>query len=61
MVNRRNVREDPHKAYRADRDFLILEVTACVVAAAYQVFGLGESDSEPKNLHITANIVDHSN
>ncbi|CAB3993978.1 Hypothetical predicted protein [Paramuricea clavata] len=49
VINRRNVIEDPHQAYRADKDFLVLEVTARVIFAAYQVLGLSESTSQPKH------------
>ena len=58
VINRQNVREDPHKAYKADRDFFVLEITARVICAAYYVFGLMDSSSEPKNLHIPSDIVD---
>ena len=52
VINRRNVREDPHTAYQPNRDFLILEVTARVVAAAYEVLGISSESTQPKNLPI---------
>ena len=53
VINRRNVREDPHTAYRPNRDFLlILEVTARVVAAAYDVLAISSESTQPKNLPI---------
>jgi hypothetical protein len=61
VINRRNVREDPHHAYRADKDFLVLEVTARVIYAAYQVLGLSESTSQPKHFPIPADIGNQSN
>lgn len=56
IVNRRNVGADPHTAYRADRDFLILEVTSQVIAAAYQVLGLTSETDRPKHLPIPDGI-----
>ena len=47
VINRRNVREDPHTAYQPNRDFLILEVTARVVAAAYEVLGISTESTQP--------------
>ena len=47
LINRRNVREDPHSAYRSDRDFLILEVKARILAAAFHVLGLKSKDEKP--------------
>ena len=47
LINRRNVREDPHSAYRPDRDFLILEVKARILAAAFHVLGLKSKDEKP--------------
>jgi len=61
IINRRNVREDPHAAYRPDRDFLILEVTARVVAAAFEVLGMGNKTEQPKNLPISAEVATWDN
>lgn len=61
IINRQNVREDPHTAYRPDRDFLILEVTAQVVAAAFEVLGMGNKTEQPKNLPIPAEVVTWDN
>lgn len=47
LINRRNVREDPHSAYWPDRDFLILEVKARILAAAFHVLGLKSRDEKP--------------
>ena len=52
VINRRNVREDPHTAYQPDRDFLILEVKACVIAAALEVLNIPSKTEQPKNLAI---------
>ena len=46
-INLINVREDPHSAYRPDRDFLILEVKARILAAAFHVLGLKSKDEKP--------------
>ena len=56
VINRRNVREDPHTAYQPDRDFLILEVTARVVAAAFEVYEISSKTEQPKNLPIPEDI-----
>lgn len=61
IINRRNVREDPHTAYRPDRDFLILEVTARVVAAAFEVLGMGNKIEQPKNLPIPVEVTTRDN
>ena len=42
------MREDPHSAYRPDRDFLILEVKARILAAAFHVLGLKSKDEKPE-------------
>ena len=56
VINRRNVREDPHTAYRPDRDFLVLEVTARVIAAAFEVFGIARKNEKPNNLPLPENL-----
>ena len=61
VINRRNVREDPHTAYRPDRDFLILEVTARVIAAAFEVLGMTNKTEQPKNLPIPADLATWDN
>ena len=53
VINQQNVREDRHKAYKADRDFFVCEITACVICTAYYVFGL-----MAKNLQIPPHIAD---
>ena len=60
VINRRNVREDPHTAYRADRDFLVLEVTARVVAAAFHVLGMESKLDKPKHFTIPDNLASQS-
>ena len=60
VINRRNVREDPHTAYRADRDFLVLEVTARVVAAAFHVLGMESKQDKPKHFTIPDNLASQS-
>ena len=56
VINRRNVREDPHTAYRPDIDFLVLEVTAQVIAAAFEVFGIARKNEKPNNLPLPENL-----
>lgn len=50
LVNRRNVKSDVHKAYRPNRDFLLIEVKSRIIAAAKKVFGLKSSSDCPPNL-----------
>jgi hypothetical protein len=40
LINRRNVKADPHKAYQADKAFVLLELEARVVVAAMKMFGM---------------------
>ena len=56
VINRRNVKEDAHAAYRADRDFLILEVTPSVIAASYKVLFLMSKADKPKIFPIPEDI-----
>ena len=60
LINRRNVREDPHTAYRADRDFMVLVVTARVIAAAFHVLGLDSRQGKPKHLPIPKDLSNQS-
>ena len=53
LINRRNVVNDPKNAYAANRDFLILEVKARVIAAAMEVLGFESNSGTPtKNENI---------
>ena len=47
LIDRRNVREDPHYAYRPDRDFMILEMKARILAAVFHVLGLKGKEEKP--------------
>lgn len=60
LINRRNVKEDPHAAYRADRDFLLLEVTARIICAAFHVLGMNNTKDKPQQLQIPETIKDQS-
>ena len=60
LINRRNVRDDPHTAYRAGRDFMVLEVTARVIAAAFLVLGLESKQDKPKHFTIPENLASQS-
>ena len=60
LINHRNVRDDPHTAYRADRDFMVLEVTARVIAAAFLVLGLESKQDKPKHFTIPDNLASQS-
>ena len=50
------MKEDPHTAYKADCDFLVLEVTSCVIAASYKVLGLTSRADKPKIFPIPEDI-----
>ena len=60
LINRRNVREDPHTAYRADRDFMVLLVTSRIIAAAFHVLALDSRQGKPKNLLIPEDLSNQS-
>ncbi len=60
LVNRPNVKDDPHAAYRADRDFLLLEVTARIICAAFHVLGMNNTKDKPKHLPIPETIKNKS-
>lgn len=40
LINRRNVKVSVKKAYRPNKDFIITEIKARVVAAALKKFGM---------------------
>ena len=52
---------DPHSAYRPDRDFIITEVTACVIAAAMKVLGIATLSSVPLAFPIPAKFEKEDN
>ena len=56
LINRRNVKADPHTAYRADRDFLALAIKARVIAAAFSELGFTEKSSQPMKLPLPENL-----
>lgn len=60
MINRLNVREDPHTAYRADRDFMVLVVTSRIIAAAFHVLGLDSRQGKPTRLLIPEDLSNQS-
>jgi hypothetical protein len=61
LINRRNVKVDPHTAYRPDRDFIITEVTARVIVAAMKVLGIESLSSDPLAFPIPANFEKEDN
>lgn len=60
VIDHRNVREEPHPAYRADRDVLVFEVTARVVAAAFHVLAMKSKQDKPKHFTIPDNPASQS-
>ncbi len=61
LINRRNVKVDPHSAYRPDRDLIITEVTARVIVAAMKVLGIESLSSDPLAFPIPANFEKEDN
>ncbi|XP_031570760.1 uncharacterized protein LOC116305066, partial [Actinia tenebrosa] len=47
LINRRNVKEDPKTAYRADRYFFVLVVKSRIIAGAMKVVGINDKCSSP--------------
>lgn len=56
LINQRNVKADPHTAYRADRDFLLIELKSRVIAAAKSVIGFEHEESHPLKFPLPADI-----
>lgn len=56
LINRRNVKSDPHTAYRADRDFLLIVLRSRVIAAAKSVLGFTDKGSQPSKFPLPADI-----
>lgn len=52
LINRRNVLSDPKNAYAANRDFLVLELKARVIAAAMNVLGFESLTAAPSKFPI---------
>ena len=60
LINRRNITQDPHSNYRADRDFFLLILKSRVIAAAMKVLGLEGRESQPTIFHIPDDISSYS-
>lgn len=60
LINRRNVKTDPKAAYAADRDFLILEVKARIVACAMEVIGFESLSGPPLQFPIREDLQSQS-
>ena len=60
LINRRNVKADPHTAYRADRDFLMLVIKSRVIAAAMSELGFTDKFSQPLKLPLPENLQNQS-
>lgn len=60
LINRRNVVNDPKNAYAANRDFLILEVKARVIAAAMEVLGFQSKSGAPTKFPIPEDLEDQT-
>ena len=56
LINRRDVTNDPHSNYRADRDFFLLILKSRVIAAAMTVLGLKHKESQPTTFQIPEDI-----
>ena len=56
LINRRNVKVEAKKAYRPNKDFIITEVKARVVAAALKTFGMETVNSQPKSPEIPSDL-----
>ena len=60
LINRRNVKSDPHTAFRADRDFLLITVKSRVIAAAMSVLGFSDKGSQPTKFPLPVDIAEQS-
>lgn len=49
LINRRNVKSDPHSAYRANRDFFLVLLKARVIAASMKVLHFKNSVDKSSN------------
>ena len=58
LINRRNVTNDPHVNYRADRDFFTIVVKSRVIAASMKVLGMKDKTCQPANYALPADLVD---
>ena len=56
LINRRNVKSEPHTAYHADRDFLLVVLKSRVLATAMSVPGFADKESQPSKLPLPADI-----
>lgn len=56
LINRRNVKSDPHSAYRANRDFLLITMKSRIVSAAMKVLGFESKESTPSNFQLPENL-----
>ena len=58
LINRRNVTNDPHDNYRADRDFFLVLLKSRVIAASMKVLGMDNKASQPANYALPADLMD---
>ena len=56
---RRDVRDDPHSAYRPDRDFIITDVHPCIGAATMKVLDIETQSSDPVAVPIPHKLDEH--
>ena len=56
LINRRNVKSDPHSAYRANRDFLLITIKSRIISAAMKVLGFESKESTPSNFQLPENL-----
>jgi hypothetical protein len=60
LINRRNVTQDTHSSYRANRDFFLLVLKSRIIAAALNVLGLQCKSSQPTIFQIPKDLLNYS-
>ncbi|XP_028517188.1 uncharacterized protein LOC114575820 [Exaiptasia diaphana] len=61
LINRRNVTNDTHSNYRANKDFFLLILQSRIILAAMKVLGLYSKESQPSLFNIPADIARKTN
>lgn len=56
LINSRNVTQDPHSNYRANRDFFFLILKSRVITAAMEILGIKDKTGQPSKFTIPDNI-----
>ena len=60
LINCRNVTQDTHSSYRANRDFFLLVLKSKIIAAAMNVLGLQCKSSQPTTFQIPKDLLNYS-